>query len=194
MDWVKIVGLLIISVFYISYFTKQILLRKQGIQTNRLGKGKKPKRTLYIEAALMTVTYLMGVVQLVSIITSNQVPMMVDKSWLRGVGLLLGVLGVAFFIAAIITMKDSWRAGVDHSQETKFVSNGVYKVSRNPAFVGFDLLYVGIGLAFSNPIQSLLVLVAIILFHLQILEEEKFLIDTFGKPYREYQDQVGRYF
>ena len=39
-------------------------------------------------------------------------------------------------------MKNSWRAGIPSEDKIEFVSNGIYKISRNPAFVGFDLLYI----------------------------------------------------
>lgn len=47
-------------------------------------------------------------------------------------------------------MRDSWRAGIDRTQKTKIINTGIYRYSRNPAFVGFDLLYIGMRLAFSN--------------------------------------------
>lgn len=98
------------------------------------------------------------------------------------------------FIIAMITMKDNWRAGVDATQKTTMVKSGIYKVSRNPAFLGFDLFYIGITLAFSNPLQAVYLILCIIMFHLQILEEEKFLKSVFGQEYINYKNSTGRYF
>ncbi len=41
-------------------------------------------------------------------------------------------------------MKDSWRAGIPDSDKTELVTTGIYKYSRNPAFLGFDLQYMGV--------------------------------------------------
>lgn len=194
MSSIQICGLVIVIAFYIAYITKQVLLRKQGIKTHRLGRGEKPKKTFYIEVMLMGATFLMVPMQLVSIIGYHLFPQLIHQGWARVVGLIIGGLGVMIFIAAMRTMKDSWRAGVDATQKTKLVDEGIYKLSRNPAFVGFDLLYIGIGLAFANPMHSIMVCVAVILLHLQILEEEKFLVKVFGKQYKTYQNKVGRYF
>lgn len=41
-------------------------------------------------------------------------------------------------------MRDSWRAGISETDKTELVTEGIYQISRNPAFLGFDLLYIGI--------------------------------------------------
>ena len=41
-------------------------------------------------------------------------------------------------------MKDSWRAGVSYEEKTDLITSGIYQISCNPAFLGFDLVYVGI--------------------------------------------------
>ncbi len=108
-------------------------------------------------------------------------------------GLTLMAAGDGLFIAAILTMKDSWRAGVDESQRTELVTGGLYRLSRNPAFVGFDLLYLGSALALGNLVLAAAVCAAVVMIHLQILEEEKHLEKMFGQPYLAYRREVGRY-
>lgn len=90
-------------------------------------------------------------------------------------------------------MRDSWRAGVDESQKTAMVTRGVYRFSRNPAFVGFDLLYIGTFLALPNLVMLAAGAAAIVLLHLQILEEEQFLPYAFGDDYPQYKAQTPRY-
>ena len=41
-------------------------------------------------------------------------------------------------------MRDFWRAGIPETDKTELVTEGIYQISRNPAFLGFDLLYIGI--------------------------------------------------
>jgi protein-S-isoprenylcysteine O-methyltransferase Ste14 len=74
------------------------------------------------------------------------------------------------------------------------VTNGIYKFSRNPAFVGFDLLYIGCAAVYPNIINIASVLACIILFHVQILEEERFCAEAFGLGYTDYKAKVMRYF
>jgi protein-S-isoprenylcysteine O-methyltransferase Ste14 len=90
-------------------------------------------------------------------------------------------------------MKDSWRAGIPDNDKTTMVTNGIYSISRNPAFVGFYLTYVGILITFFNWILLLFTMFSIMLLHLQVLKEEEYLPMVFGNDYMIYRKQVGRY-
>lgn len=190
----RIAGFILITCFYFAYFYKQVSLRKQGVHSNRLGKGDKPDYTVRIEKALLVSTYTTAVLQYVSIFFSTLMIPLVFPSPIRMIGIILTACGVVIFFLAITTMRGNWRAGVDGAQETKIVQKGIYKLSRNPAFVGFDLLYIGSALSFSNGIITVAVLCSIILLHLQILEEEKYLLYVFGKTYKQYKERTPRYF
>ncbi len=187
-------GFFVLILFYGSYFGKQLLLKQQGIASDRLGCGDKPKRTLIIENLLKTATFSMAGIQILSLLTSGQYNLLFYSSYLRSIGIFISFMGAVVFIIAMLTMKNSWRAGVDASQHTKLVRKGIYRISRNPAFLGFDLFYIGFTLAFSNSLQILFMVFCITMLHLQILEEEKFLPAVFGKEYQDYKQSVGRYF
>ncbi len=77
-------------------------------------------------------------------------------------------------------MKDSWRAGIPDKDKTELVTAGIYKFSRNPAFLGFDFMYAGLLLMFFNPLTAVFTAFAVIMLHLQILQEEKYS-DTFWR-------------
>lgn len=108
--------------------------------------------------------------------------------------MVIGAAGVFIFIIAVLQMKDSWRAGVPKEGETKLVTEGIYRFSRNPAFLGFDLIYIGILLMFLNLPLYVVSMLAVIMLHLQIVNvEEDFLIETFGDEYLAYRKKVCRY-
>ena len=90
-------------------------------------------------------------------------------------------------------MKDSWHAGIPESDKTKLVVSGIYSVSRNPAFLGFDMMYLGVAMIYMNIPVVLFSLFAQIMLHLQILQEEKYLAGVFGNEYIEYKKHVFRY-
>ena len=90
-------------------------------------------------------------------------------------------------------MKDSWRAGIPEKDKTKLVTKGIYKISRNPAFLGFDLMYIGILLIFFNYGLLLFTVYVIMMLHLQVLQEEKYMEKTFGNEYLQYKNKVFRY-
>lgn len=62
----------------------------------------------------------------------------------------IATAGDIVFVISVLTMKDSWRAGVSETDKTELVTDGIYQISRNPAFLGFDLVYIGILLMFFN--------------------------------------------
>ncbi|GKU24142.1 methyltransferase family protein [Clostridium folliculivorans] len=193
MNTENIIGLIILAAFYGSYFSKAFIQSKKGIKTDRMGKGSKPKRTFIIEVCLKITTILIALVQLISIVLKEKFPILSENITVIYIGFFISLLGVVIFITAMTTMRDSWRAGVDNTQKTTIVKRGIYKYSRNPAFLGFDLLYIGIAISFSNIINILFTCFTILIFHLQILEEEKFLSILFGQEYLDYKNTASRY-
>ena len=70
---------------------------------------------------------------------------------------------------------------------------GIYSISRNPAFLGFDCVYMGFLLLFFNWPLLVLSVFAMVMLHLQILQEEKYLEETFGAEYTQYKAKTCRY-
>lgn len=194
MNLMQGLGFLTIVLFYVSYFIKSFLQRCQGISTNRMGRGDKPKRTRIIENLLKAATYSMAAVQIISPFAGKGGNYLIPFNALRYIGLGIAFVGISVFITAMAMMKNSWRAGVDASQHTELVCRGIYRFSRNPAFLGFDLFYIGFTLAFCNPATLVLLIFCAVMLHLQILEEEKYLPLAFGKRYADYRKSVARYF
>lgn len=185
----QIIAVLIMLAFYGCYFAKMFSQRRQKIQTDLLGKGK-TGFVKFVEIALKIVTYTIVAVEIVSIFMDwNIAPL-----WLRIVGAVIGVCGVAVFVISVYEMRDSWRAGVPEKAETKLVTSGIYRYSRNPAFLGFDLIYIGILCMFLNGILLAVTVLAVLMLHLQIVNvEEPFMLDAFGEDYLNYRKKVFRY-
>ncbi len=188
---IQAAALAVLGMFYISYFTKMVLQRRRGIQTDQISKGGKPKQVLRVERRMKIATFSIVPVEVISILLNYRVWGQNALNW-AGIG--MGLLGVLVFIAAMATMRDNWRAGIPAKDKTELVTTGIYRFSRNPAFFGFDLVYLGLLLAFFNPVHLIFALFAVGMLHLQILQEEAFLAKSFGKEYLEYKEKTGRYF
>ena len=154
-----IIALAIIFIFYLIYFTKMFLQKKQGIKTNQIG-SRKEKKLHIIETLMAIATYSIVLVEVISIFTNFNYSINI----IRIIGAILGFMGDLVFLLAITCMKDSWRA-----------------------WIGFDLVYIGILLLYFNPIHLIFTLFAIIMLHLQILQEEKFMEATFKEEYIDYK-------
>lgn len=184
----QIIACCILITFYSCYFIKMIIQRKKGIKTDQLGCNK-TGIVKFIEIALKIVTYIILIIEIIAIVINNNMPI-----WVKVIGSVMGSSGVIVFIFSITEMRDNWRAGVSKTEKTKLVTTGIYKISRNPAFLGFDLMYIGILLMFYSWWLFLITIIAVLMLHLQIINvEEPFLIDTFGDDYIEYKYKVNRY-
>lgn len=185
----QVIGILVLAAFYGCYFVKMFRQKQKGIQTDQMGKGKSgaAKR---IEITLAIATIAVPVAEVISIVMGTTAL----PPWGRIGGAVAAGCGVTVFIFSVLTMRDSWRAGVSEQERTELVTGGIYRISRNPAFLGFDLVYIGILLMFFNPALLAVSAFAIGMLHLQIVKvEEPFLVSAFDASYREYQRQVNRY-
>lgn len=194
MNQYQIGGIIILVVFYGCYFFKLFSQRRKGITTDRLGKGSKDFSTRNAERSLKRTTVAIAVIQICSLFINDPTMSISTNIIVRYIGFGVACLGIVFFVAAISIMGDNWRAGIDKEQETQLVTTGIYRLSRNPAFVGFDLLYIGITMAFPNWILLIVSCMGIVMMHFQILEEERHLPEIFGEPYTVYKQQTPRYF
>lgn len=184
----QIIAILILATFYTFYFAKLVIQRRQSIKTNQMGIGNKPKKVLLIERIMSCATVLAFIVGVASIFLVKQFP----ATEFRIAGIVIGIIGVIFFASATITMKTSWRVGIPE-EKTTLITYGIYKWSRNPAFVGFDLLYLSMCLMFFNIPLVLVSVWAAVMLHLQILQEENHMYRMFGREYETYKKHTLRY-
>lgn len=185
----QIAAIVILLMFYGCYFGKMFSQRKKGIQTDQIGKGKEGLAKV-IEITMKIATICVPVAEIISIYLNTSVA----SATARYIGAAIALLGTGIFICSVLTMRDSWRAGVSQTDKTELITDGIYQISRNPAFLGFDLVYLGIVFMFFNWVLFALSSFAALMFHLQIVNvEEDFLLSTFGNEYLNYRNTVNRY-
>lgn len=180
--------LLVLALFYGIYFAKMLAQKRQGIQTNQIGQ-RKEKSLHRVEVLMGVATAGVPAAQLLSVALGWSLM----PAGARFTGFCLGLLGDLIFLVSVLRMRDSWRAGIPKKSQTKLVTSGIYKFSRNPAFLGFDLQYTGVLLLYFNPLTVLFSVFAAVMLHLQILQEERYLTGVFEAPYEQYKKQVRRY-
>ena len=83
---------------------------------------------------------------------------------------------------------------VPWSPSTALVFDGPYRFSRNPMYVGFTLVYLGLALGLQSPSAVILLIPCLALMTWGvILREERYLEARFGKPYLDYKGRVRRW-
>ena len=109
----------------------------------------------------------------------------------------LALVGGAFDLAAIFAFR---RAGTTVNpmkphKTSAFVAHGVYRVTRNPMYLGLVFVLAAWAIFLSSP-WSLVGPLAFVLYigRFQIAPEERALLARFGNTYAEYMTKVGRWF
>ena len=114
--------------------------------------------------------------------------------WRGGVGIALLLVGIAFMASAGVTLK---RAGTNvhpGSPALHLVESGPFRRSRNPMYLGGNLVLLGLGLAFRLYwIPLLMPALIMICHHGVILREEAYLERKFGRAYMNYKARVRRW-
>jgi protein-S-isoprenylcysteine O-methyltransferase Ste14 len=110
-------------------------------------------------------------------------------AWVGQVG------GGAAVIAGTFSVVVAVRAArnVDLGGPEQLVTYGPYRLSRNPMYVGWTLVYIGIGLVVDTAWPFLLLPGVLLATHVGVLREERRLADRFESAYRAYRASVRRY-
>lgn len=102
------------------------------------------------------------------------------------------VLGLIFSFASLIKLGKSTRFGIP-TTKTNLKTNGIYSLSRNPIYLGFNLISISSMIYIPNILILALGTYSMIIYHYIILGEEKFLEKAFGDDYLKYKKKVRRY-
>ncbi|MBB6215319.1 protein-S-isoprenylcysteine O-methyltransferase Ste14 [Anaerosolibacter carboniphilus] len=194
----NVLSFILFIIFLVSYLMKLFMLyRRHGIHGNVLGKGKKGREIDHTEILLKITTFVWGFVWFFESVADDLVRN-VFKDFpvndnIRYVGIAAMAAGLGLFILAMITMRTSWRVGIDKKTKTELITEGIYRYSRNPAFVGFDLMFTGVFLTYPNILTFFVFILNVMSIHKLILQEEKHLEMIFQERYREYKNETARY-
>ena len=109
-------------------------------------------------------------------------------------GLILCGIGATLTMVSQYQMGESWRIGVDETEETELVTRGMFSYSRNPIYCG--MLVVGLGFLVLVPhtFMAMCFILAFVGIDQQVRKiEEPHLERVFGEEYEEYTRRTNRY-
>lgn len=111
---------------------------------------------------------------------------------LQLVALLFWICGFAFMYLGRFTLGDSFRLGTP-KEDTRLKTDGLFRMSRNPMYVGVYATITASILYTLNPLVFLLGFFIIAVHHHIVLAEEKHMENVFGREYTGYCRSVRRY-
>ncbi|MCM0148624.1 isoprenylcysteine carboxylmethyltransferase family protein [Photobacterium galatheae] len=103
------------------------------------------------------------------------------------------LLAVGFGLAGIMAFARA-KTAMNPTKATRLVTSGVYRISRNPIYLGLLLLLIAVFLNLSA-ISSIIMIpfFALYMNHVQIAAEERVLRHAFGQQYKDYCQRVRRW-
>jgi protein-S-isoprenylcysteine O-methyltransferase Ste14 len=109
-------------------------------------------------------------------------------------GLVLAGCGIAATFAAQLAMGSSWRVGVDPEERTELVTDGPFRLARNPIYSAMLPTIFGLALMVPNVLALAAIVTLFVGLELQVrLVEEPYLLRTHGEEYTSYAARVGRF-
>ncbi|WP_321506664.1 PEMT/PEM2 methyltransferase family protein [uncultured Methanoregula sp.] len=112
--------------------------------------------------------------------------------FLQLIALFLWVSGFALLYLGRFTLGDSFRFGTP-GEDTRLKVNGLFRLSRNPMYVGMYVTMVASALYTLNPVVVLLGVFVIVIHHTIVMAEEEHMQKVFGQEYLDYCDRIRRY-
>ena len=138
------------------------------------------------------VTFLFGL----SIYFSRGIFQAVEIKYSFYIGILLLILGLAVLISAVrLFRKDETTVNpLSPEQATKLVTDGIFKYSRNPMYLGMALILSSLAVFF-NLIGGI-ILIALFCFYItkfQIIPEERAMSNLFAQDFDQYKQATRRW-
>jgi len=109
-------------------------------------------------------------------------------------GAIVTVVAIALFVSAVRTLRAAGTPIPGNRPTTAIVRTGPYRFSRNPIYLAFSLLQLGISIWVNSAwlLATLAGAVALILY-VVIRREEQYLERRFGARYLDYKASVRRW-
>jgi protein-S-isoprenylcysteine O-methyltransferase Ste14 len=120
--------------------------------------------------------------------------LLVHGTWPKVIGVTLAAMGLAGTLWAQLAMGESWRIGVDPSEQTTLVTGGPFRLVRNPIYTAMIVFAAGLALLVPNAVSLLMLLGVIASLEAHVRRvEEPVLLRAHGEPYRTYAARTGRF-
>jgi protein-S-isoprenylcysteine O-methyltransferase Ste14 len=117
-----------------------------------------------------------------------------DRPALRAIGLVLFAAGGGATLWAQFAMGASWRIGVDPTERTALVTEGPFRLVRNPIFTAMAAAFAGYVLLVPNAANVFAAAVLALALEMHVrLVEEPYLLGVHGERYRHYAGATGRF-
>ena len=116
--------------------------------------------------------------------------------WRHGLAATVSTVGILFLLAGLYEFQKARTTfnPMKPDAASSVVTSGIYRVSRNPMYVGFLLVLIGWAIFLSHPLPFLFLPVFVAYMNrFQISPEERALSAKFGEEYDRYKQGIRRW-
>jgi len=115
-------------------------------------------------------------------------------TWWSLLGLLPFTIGIVINLLADQALKIAETTVRPFKESSALVTSGIYRITRNPMYLGMGLILAGIVLLLNNLLLFSVVAVFIVLISSHFIQvEEEMLADKFGKDWLQYKAKTRRW-
>jgi protein-S-isoprenylcysteine O-methyltransferase Ste14 len=108
-------------------------------------------------------------------------------------GAILLIASLLWTLLAQARMGESWRIGIASEHKTRLIQTGVFRISRNPIYLGIMVTLLGLFLVIPNAMTLLILVLGVVVINIQVRLEEEYLKTTHGVEYVSYTERVRRW-
>jgi protein-S-isoprenylcysteine O-methyltransferase Ste14 len=116
-----------------------------------------------------------------------------ERPSLAWFGAMLGAAGALLVSFAQFNMRASWRIGIREAERSALVTTGLYRLSRNPIYLGMAAMLLGLFLIAPNALTFAVMGAGLIAMSAQIGLEEEHLRGVHGVAFEAYCEQTRRW-
>jgi protein-S-isoprenylcysteine O-methyltransferase Ste14 len=190
-----------LPIYFLAYYFLFILksystYKRTGINPYVFGKSESVQKHI---GRYFTYMSLLTLVTIILYIAGDQAYLyslpfsILEIPSLQITGLILLIFSLILIAIAQWSMKTSWRIGIDKDSKTQLIDKGLFRISRNPVFLGTLITVFSFFMVLPNSITLVIAAVSYVSIQIQVRFEEEYLVQTFGKDYENYCLKVRRW-
>jgi protein-S-isoprenylcysteine O-methyltransferase Ste14 len=173
----------VILVWLSSFFVERLIIRRGGEKSTAVWSDR--------GSGLLILLSIFGSISIANVFATAGFALLPIGSFYLGLAMVL--LGVAFRIWAVSSLRGYFSYTVQIKEGHRVVEVGPYRFVRHPAYAGSLLTIVGVGFALQSWAAVLVISAVFLLaFGYRIQVEERALISSLGEEYLSYSKRVKR--
>jgi len=110
------------------------------------------------------------------------------------IGFILFIIGLILQGVAEATLGKYYLPSIGTIEGHKIIKNGIYKYIRHPGYLGEIIIFFGLGFVTYSLLGILgAFIVSLMVYAGEVIPEEKYMLEKFGKEYEEYMKETFRF-